>query len=145
MKRSADRSTGGSTANVRFSILEKCHKAAQRYRPFAPSDATRSFWAPRDGNGGDRSRSLVLSRDKLRCKPKEKTIPRSGWLIVTGPKARDCARHPADSASRTLRRVTTTFASMLQSRLPTKVIEDDTAICCSIIRFEYDARNEATG
>lgn len=111
---SADRSAGRNTANVRFSILEKCRKAAPRYRPFALSDGTRLFSAAGDGNG---SRSLVLSRDKLRCEPKEKTIPRCGWPIVTGPKARN---YPVDSASRTLRRVTTTFASVLQPRLPIK-------------------------
>lgn len=83
----------------------------------------------------------AINRDVNR---REKQFRGAIGLIVTGPRARNYARRPADSASRTLRPVTTTFASMRQPRLPAKVVEDDAAICRSIIRFEYVARNEAT-
>lgn len=47
------------------------------------------FSAPRDGNAGGSGRSRVLSRDKPRCKPKEKTIPRSDWADRNGSESKE--------------------------------------------------------
>lgn len=65
---SADRSAGRNTGNVRFSILEKCRKAAPRYRPFALSDGTRLFSAAGDGNGVDLSFYRAINCDVNRRK-----------------------------------------------------------------------------
>lgn len=85
----------------------------------------------------------AINRDVNRRK---KTIPPSDWTDRNGSESKElCSTSGRLCLENTPSSYDDVRVHASAPRLPTKIVEDDAAICRSIIRFEYVARNEATG